>query len=248
MSIDLTLASQAAHDAPLYARFSRRLKGMFVDWVLMLVLIFGAMALASTLPVGHLPQVLGVIVVTIILLYEPLLVSLTGGTLGHRWTNLRVVDERHGGNVSFGKACARVVIKGVLGWYSFLSMAATRRNQAVHDLLTGSTVRIRDAEAASSWQYITERTELSAPDMPSRTRRISVIVAYLVVVFVGYIALLVGSAGIGALSTRCLDRDICSPGEHSIMLALVGLLLLAGAVCIVQGWRGRLFGARRSVA
>jgi len=44
------------------------------------------------------------------------LISLTGGTIGHRRVNLRVVDDRTRGNVSFPKAVARTVVKGVLGW------------------------------------------------------------------------------------------------------------------------------------
>ena len=84
----------------------------------------------------------------VLVLYEPILVSRMGGTLGHYFTNLRVVDDRSGGNIGFARACARVVIKGVLGLYSFVILAATRRNQAVHDLLTRSTVQIRDPAKA----------------------------------------------------------------------------------------------------
>ena len=52
---------------------------------------------------------------------------------------MRVVDDR-GGNVSFIKALARMIIKSLLSWYSFLAMAMTSRHQAVHDLLPRSTV------------------------------------------------------------------------------------------------------------
>ncbi len=48
---------------------------------------------------------LGVAVAVILLLYEPVLVWRTGSTLGHTWTNLRVIDDR-GGHLSFAKgAC-----------------------------------------------------------------------------------------------------------------------------------------------
>ena len=85
--------------------------------------------------------------VTAVLLYEPVLVSFTGGTVGHHLTNLRVVDDR-GGNVSFLKACARMVVKDLLGWCSFVILMATSRNQAIHDLVTRSTVQIRDLAKA----------------------------------------------------------------------------------------------------
>src|SRR5260370_42592600 len=119
-----------------------------LDWVITLIIIFGAVLVATTVGNNNVSRALGILVVIALLLYEPVLVSFTGGTLGHYFSNLRVVDERSGGNVSFLKACARVVIKGVLGWYSFIVMTSTRRNQAVHDLLTESTGQIRGPEKA----------------------------------------------------------------------------------------------------
>ena len=127
-----------------YARFSRRLRGTLLDWIIALTAIFGAVLVAAMVRNNNVSRALGTLVVIGLVLYEPVLVSFTGGTLGHYFTNLRVVDERTGGNVSFFKACIRLVIKGGLGWYSFIIMAATRRNQAVHDLVTRSTVQICD--------------------------------------------------------------------------------------------------------
>ena len=158
MNIDATAAP-----APLYARFSRRLRGIVVDWIIAMTVIFGAVFVAVTMANDNFSRALGLVVIVALLLYEPVLVSFTGGTLGHYSTNLRVVDDRSGGNVSFLKACARLVIKAVLGGYSFVILAATRRNQAVHDLLTRSTVQIRDPVRARPGQYITERVELAAP-------------------------------------------------------------------------------------
>ncbi len=125
-----------------YARFSRRLKAILIDWIIALFVVFGAVFVAISLRSDTVSRMLGFLVVAVLVLYEPILVSFTGGTLGHTFANLRVVDENHGGNVSFAKALARLALKSLLGWYSFLVMAATRRNQAVHDLLTRSTVQI----------------------------------------------------------------------------------------------------------
>jgi uncharacterized RDD family membrane protein YckC len=231
---------------PRYARFSRRVRGMMLDWIITLIVIFGAVLVATTVGSDHLSRPLGILVVIALLLYEPVLVSFTGGTLGHYFSNLRVVDERSGGNVSFLKACARVVIKGVLGWYSFIVMTATRRNQAVHDLLTESTVQIRDPAKALPYQYITERTELSDSNMPSRWRRLAVMVCYLLLIFAIYIGVLGGVMTMGGLSRGCLDNNYCSTGERMVSIAMPLLLLAASALCIALGWRGKLFGARRT--
>jgi hypothetical protein len=181
-----------------------------------------------------------------LLLYEPVLVSFTGGTLGHYSTNLRVVDDRSGGNVSFLKACARLVIKGVLGWYSFVILAATRRNQAVHDLLTRSTVQIRDPVRARPGQYMTERVELAASGMPSGMRRIVAICLYLLLLFVVFVVALNMVVAAGWLSRSCLNEGYCSGGERVISLAPNVALLVMIAAVIALGWRGKLFGARKA--
>jgi uncharacterized RDD family membrane protein YckC len=183
---------------------------------------------------------LGILVVVMMLLYEPVLVSVTGGTLGHYFTNLRVVDDRSGGNVSFLKACARVVIKGLLGWYSFVVLAATRRNQAIHDMLTRSTVQIRDPAKALPGQYVTERSEPAPANMPPRWRRIAVICVYLVLLFI-----LVAAIGLTFLSPGCFNRSVCSAGERVFDLATNIILLVMMAFIVALGWKGKLFGARK---
>ena len=163
MSTDI---QNATSPSPLYARFSRRMRGIVIDWIIAMVVLFGAVMLASASGNSAVSRTLGYLVIAFLLLYEPVLVTLTGGTVGHWASNLRVVDDRTGGNVSFAKALARLVIKAVLSWYSFVILAATRRNQAVHDLLTRSTVQIRDAAKARPGQYVTERTEPVDGSMP----------------------------------------------------------------------------------
>jgi uncharacterized RDD family membrane protein YckC len=241
-------ASPEIPPTPRYARFSRRLKGVLIDWIIAVVLVFGAVFVAVSLRSDAVSRMLGFLVVAVLVLYEPILVSLTGGTLGHTFANLRVVDENHGGNVSFAKALMRLALKSLLGWYSFLVMAATRRNQAVHDLLTRSTVQIRDPAKALPHHYITERTDFQNPDMPSRPRRIAVICLYLSLAFFSFGVVLVAAAAIGALSLACLDNDRCSVGEGLFLIASTLVWIAISAACIGSGWRGRLLGARRRVA
>ncbi|WP_050031579.1 RDD family protein [Bradyrhizobium sp. LTSP857] len=229
---------------PRYARFSRRLKAILLDWMLAMVLLFGALAVASNAQSDALARTLGVSVVVILLLYEPILVWRTGGTLGHAWTNLRVVDDR-GGHLSFAKALARFAIKSLLGWYSFLTMAATRRNQAIHDLLTHSTVQIRDPAKANPGQFITERSE-DDPAMPSRLRRTLVTVVYLALGVLLYFGVLAALLRGGILSRACLNHDICSGGDRIVDVAAAVAFLLMIALVIGMGWRGRLFGARKA--
>jgi uncharacterized RDD family membrane protein YckC len=237
MSVD---GDMSMMPTPRYARFSRRLRGIVLDWIIAMVILFGAVLVAVSIQNDNFSRMLGILVVVMMLLYEPVLVSVTGGTLGHYFTNLRVVDDRSGGNVSFLKACARVVIKGLLGWYSFVVLAATRRNQAIHDMLTRSTVQIRDPAKALPGQYVTERSEPAPANMPPRWRRIAVICVYLVLLFI-----LVAAIGLTFLSPGCFNRSVCSAGERVFDLATNIILLVMMAFIVALGWKGKLFGARK---
>lgn len=245
MSRDLDVSPRPA---PRYARFSLRLRAMLVDWILALIVLYGALLLATAVSNDNFSRGLGVLVVVALLLYEPILVSRVGSTLGHYFTNLRVVDDRDGGNIGFARACARSLIKAVLGLYSFVILAATRRNQALHDLLTRSTVQIRDPAKASPGQYIAERPELAAGGMPSRWRRIAVTCFYLLLIGIVYVVIIGGLVVPGAISDVCIDRNFCSGGERILSLIFGAGLLGICAVCIALGWRGRLLGARGTLA
>src|SRR6516162_4755474 len=114
------MSTQATADMPKYARFTRRLRGILIDFMLFLVAL--VIALQITVNSGDFARVIGFGFVAGFFLYEPLLVSFAGGTIGHYLSNLRVVDDRSHGNIGILKAFVRVAIKTVLGWYSFISM------------------------------------------------------------------------------------------------------------------------------
>jgi uncharacterized RDD family membrane protein YckC len=245
----MTMLADAVPELPgqaQYARFSRRLRATFVDWVLALVVIFGAILIAVSVGNAMVSRVLAFAVALFFVLYEPLLVSRAGGTVGHWFTNLRVVDDRTGGNLGLRSAFIRAAIKAVLGVYPFVVMLATRRNQAVHDLLTHSTVQIRDAAKAQSHHFITERTELSSPTMPSAGRRVAVIAVYLALTLLGYAIVVAIVNGLGVMSDACIDNDVCTASENAFETISGIALLVAAAVVIGLGWRGRLYGARRT--
>lgn len=229
---------------PAYARFLPRLRALLVDSIILVVAIFTAVSIAVAVRSDDLARPLGFSVATLWLLYEPLLVSLAGGTIGHRLSNLRVVDDRTNGNVSFLKAVARTVIKGVLGWVSFFTMLTTRRSQAIHDLLTRSTVQIRDQSLACPGSYIRERQEFAHPALPSRTRRVLMIGAYLLLVTAVYMLVLVGLILLDVVSTACALSSRCSQWDN--LVVLVGNVAWLGlcVICVGLGWRGRLYGAR----
>jgi hypothetical protein len=129
-------------------------------------------------------------------------------------------------------------LKAALGWISFIWMAATSRHQALHDLLTSSTVQIRDLTKAQSHHFAQARSPL--PDgAPSRIRRIVVVFAYVIVWTIVCIVITVN-----VVSGFCLDSNVCLPTERTFNIALQLTWLAVCAVLVGGGWRGRLWGAR----
>jgi hypothetical protein len=61
--------------APKYARFSRRFRGIMLDWMILMAILFGALTLASMVRNDNFARVLGILVIPTLLLYEPVLVS-----------------------------------------------------------------------------------------------------------------------------------------------------------------------------
>jgi hypothetical protein len=152
---------QIAPDPPLvlYANFPRRLKGLTVDFlviVLFSVLVGTLVSLVQEFET--LRAALELVWWFGFIFYAPLSVWLLGGTIGHRAMNLCVVDNRTGQNISPIKALIRLFVKGFLGLLSFLTMKFTRRHQAVHHILTNTSIRIRNPKRAMRHQYTLGRS------------------------------------------------------------------------------------------
>ncbi len=166
---DGTTGGDAEPVSVLYASLLRRFQAVIFDSVVYVAVWFLAMVLgtaaASVAPIGGVFLILWV---GFVLLYEPVSVSRFGGTLGHRFTNLRVVSNQTGGSISFGAALVRLLIKWFFGWLSFALILFTRRRQALHDLWTLSTVQIRDAEAAQPHHFVALPSEQPPKDVAKK--------------------------------------------------------------------------------
>ena len=239
----VTVDSEAPSDTHAYARFTRRVQGVFIDAIIFMLILAVALMLAVWFASDHIARILGVTVAATWLFYEPLLVSLTGGTIGHYLCNIRVVDD-DSGNISFVKAVARMIIKSLLGWYSFLAMAMTSRRQAVHDLLTRSTVQVRDLAKAEPYHFRSRRDPPTPPGIPAQVRRAAVIGVYLLVCFLLFALAMAALVPVGLVSRRCMDGQSCSAAGLAILILLSVIWGGMSAWAAFSGWRGQFWGAR----
>ena len=124
-----------------YPGVSLRVKAVVSDSIVILVLIVAATYLLESF--DHTPGYVRGIVFVGLFLYDPILTSAYGGTLGHMLFGIRVKRQNNQQRNTF-PACTlliRYVVKVVLGWISLLTVGSNKKGKAIHDMLVGSVVR-----------------------------------------------------------------------------------------------------------
>ena len=223
----------------LFARFPRRLLALCVDLSLFVGWTFIVLLGVEMVPIQNIWTVFVGLSIAGFFLYEPLLVSITGGTIGHHALNLRVARDDSQGNLRFFQAFIRMWLKGFLGIISFFFMGLTRKHQALHDLATHSSVQIKRPEDARPAHYVVERTTLPGEVDVSRFRRVLMILVW---GFASFVAM--SLATIPVLSDACALNDLCTDGEELALAAINLVWFLCLGAILVFGWRGQLPGAR----
>lgn len=117
-----------------------RVKAMVIDGIVLLVFMVATSSVFSLFNDVH--DVVRVnAFVFIFLLYDPLLTSFWGGTIGHRFAGIRVRKERdEQSNIQFPQAVLRYIIKALIGWISLLTVGGNKKGKAIHDFAAGSVV------------------------------------------------------------------------------------------------------------
>ncbi|MBX2805605.1 MAG: RDD family protein [Hyphomicrobiales bacterium] len=224
-----------------YAKLSVRIRAVIYDSMVFFFSMIVAVTLAIAVDSDFAAKFVGAIWVLFILLYEPLMVSIKGGTIGHIVCNTRVVDEHTLGNPSLLKASARFLIKTILGWISLVTVTASKRKKAVHDLLTGSSVQARNANKMKVYDFTLELNELSKASILKRIIGIVIYSIALIAILIGIIEV---TYYFDLMSFNCIEYDRCAFSEYLLFFALNIGWLLAEFEIIAFGWRGRLYGFR----
>ena len=225
-----------------YATFTGRVRALLVDACVVaggLVVVVVGSDFADRLPGSG--RLAWLAIFFLVVMYEPLLIWRRGATIGHARNHLRVVRVKTGRAPGLLRSFARYVVKMTLGLPSFVTMALTRKHQAVHDWLTQTVVEVApDAEADAAPFYI-ERQDNPDELLPSAARRVAIVVAYLIAIFVLYaiVQQMVDPGG-------CARERSCVGGQRLAVEALALAWLALSLATTVAGWKGSLPGARRS--
>ena len=123
-----------------YPSIVRRYLSTVVDsfFILSMVILSGYCfqqdsALATQVRVG--------LILFLFFVYEPICTSLYC-TVGQKVTGIRVRNNFGRDRISLPKAYLRIVLKVILGFISFFTIAFSKEKRALHDLIIGSVVLV----------------------------------------------------------------------------------------------------------
>lgn len=123
-----------------YAEVFNRVKAAFIDGVVLIVLMYSVTEVFNVFEL--IPNYVRISVfVVLFLLYEPILISVFGATVGHFFNDIevkRASNEQK--NIIFPMAVFRFLFKLFLGWISLLTVRSNDKGQAIHDYIGGSVV------------------------------------------------------------------------------------------------------------
>ncbi|WP_456445456.1 RDD family protein [Thiolapillus sp.] len=223
-----------------YPRLLRRVQAVLVDSIIIPVVLLVVLLLVNVFGVENIYVKIAALFLPLLIL-EPGLVSLTGGTIGHHVIGLKVVNSRTNNNINIVLASIRFIVKALLGWLSFVVVLTSKKHQAIHDYLTGSIVINKSSDGLPSEEALTERIiEESGYVYPSKMKRTLIILMYNIILFV-FVIFVVDKF----LSRNCLEHDLCSNSDHLLGNVISVVWMICVALLIVFGWQGKLPGGKR---
>lgn len=124
-----------------YARLSTRVKAAVIDSIVLITLMYSATEIFNVFEFVSNSVRISVFIF-IFLLYEPILVTLFGATVGHFFNDIVVKKEKNETqNINFPTAVIRFILKATLGWISLLTIHGDKKGQAIHDSFAKSIVK-----------------------------------------------------------------------------------------------------------
>ncbi|NER11874.1 RDD family protein [Leptobacterium flavescens] len=123
-----------------YAQLPDRVKAAVIDGIVLIALMYATTEVLALF--NDVPQFIRIIAfVLIFVLYDPILTSAFGGTIGHSYSNILVKREGDSKrNLPFHFALIRFILKAALGWISLLTVTGNEKKKAIHDFAANSIV------------------------------------------------------------------------------------------------------------
>ena len=224
-----------------YPRMLRRLRGVFIDGIIWPLAAIGTLV-ALTYAGVETPWIKIALPLLVIFLLDPVAVSLTGGSIGHHLTGLRVRKDCADERINVVAASVRFVVKSLFGLPAFFVAFVTQKRQGLHDLAARSLIVHKNAERVPAYERMPERTvDDERATYASIWRRLLVIALYWALLYISA-GVVIAAIMFGPCSK---SPELCTPSQSIAALVALAVLLIGFVVIAVLGWRGRLYGCRK---
>jgi len=220
-----------------YPVFFLRVKAMCVDSIVFILIWYLVFAVVANIEIPNTFFRISVMVMPLVL-FEPLTVWLTGGSIGHHFSGIKVIDKTTGKNLFLHKGVVRLIFKLLLGFYSMLTMLITKKHQSLHDLLSNSVVVFKNESLAPERYKLEPRQTDYDVKKPSMLRRLLVVVVHLFFLYA-----VAGFLLSFLVSPECLESGNCpQPQAFRLNTVVLGFLLVT-ILLIILGFMCKLPGA-----
>ncbi|MCP5007019.1 MAG: RDD family protein [Planctomycetes bacterium] len=224
-----------------YPRLIRRVQAVLIDSLIVPIAVIISIFVSNKIGITE-NWVKALVIIGPVFILEPLLVSLTGGTIGHHAVKIKVRNINRDENINIILAVVRFIVKVILGWVSVFFILITKRHQAIHDYLVRSIVVHKYSHTLPKNEIVRERKIDDKYLYPTTLRKIIIIVLYL---FMSVLAF--GVVVNLLLSDTCLLYEACTDNENIVIIVMNVVILSAIGGIIYFGWRSRLIGCRRKL-
>lgn len=214
-----------------------RIKAVLLDSIVVTSIYFLMVLLCIRLSIKN-TELKALIILLPVTLFEPILIRLTGGSVGHHYAGIKVVHKETGENLFIPHGVVRFLAKTFFGVFSFVSMLITPQHRAVHDVLSGSVVLFKSESTAPSHHKLVDRELVSPDQKPSIKRRLLVAFSYSVLSWFLF------SVSVYFFSSKaCIEKYRCTDAENMSLACLSLCFFVALVVIFILSFRCRIPGA-----
>ena len=223
-----------------YPNIGKRIKAVLIDSILFVIVTITILPVLAQFEFEQ-AWIKILIILSPYFVLDPLLVSFTGGSVGHHVFKIRVQNAKSNLNVNLLYATFRFIAKTLFGSLSLVFILFTKKHQAFHDLIVNSIVVLKSSRDLNKNEGLKERTFRETGYIyPSKIRRFLIIVLYNASFFI-----ILSILTYALVSDPCIDNDKCTSKDDIVSLGLGMLWLVAIISSIYFGVRAKLYGCMR---
>ncbi|MFM2229627.1 MAG: hypothetical protein RL607_885 [Bacteroidota bacterium] len=122
----------------MYPQLQERTKAAMIDGVILISLLIVTSDLLQLLP-NPSSELKACLFIVYFILYEPILVSMRGGTIGHALAGIAIRKYHYTTEkINFFSALWRFFVKTSLGWISVIRYFSNKEGRMLHDKASGA--------------------------------------------------------------------------------------------------------------